>query len=151
IIRPGMPFTAPATPTFNYIDTYVHAKLNKLHIVPSEPCSDEAFLRRVFIDLLGLLPTPVERAKVLADTDPKKREKLVDVLLEREEFRDIWVMKWAELLQIRTVNGISEKGLQLYDKWLRDRIRSGVTIDRVVHELLAANGGTFENPAVNYF
>jgi hypothetical protein len=151
IVRPGTPFTAPRTPESNYIDALVNAKLNKLHVVPSGLCGDETFLRRVSIDLVGTLPTPAERAKFLADPDPKKREKLVDALLEREEFRDIWVMKWAELLQIRTVNGISQKALLLYDKWLRDRIRSGVTIDRVVRDLLQANGGTFENPAVNYF
>jgi hypothetical protein len=151
IVRSGAPFTAPRTPEFNYIDTYVHAKLNKLNIIPSELCTDETFCRRVYVDLTGLLPTPAERAKFLADPDPSKREKLVDALLEREEFRDLWVMKWAEMLQIRTVNGISEKALLLYDKWLRERIRSGVTIDRVVRELLQANGGTFENPAVNYF
>ncbi len=151
IVRPGSPFTDPKTPTFNYIDAHVHAKLNKLHVIPSEVCSDEVFLRRVYIDLVGLLPTPNERDKFLSDNDPKKREKLVDALLEREEFRDIWAMKWAEVLQIRTVNGISPKGLQLYDKWLRDKVRSGVTIDRIVREVIPANGGTFENPAVNYF
>ena len=151
IVRPGTPFTDPKTPTFNYIDEHVHAKLNKLHVVPSDVCSDEVFLRRVFVDLIGLLPTPAEREKFLADADPKKREKLVDVLLEREEFRDVWVMKWAELLQIRTINGISPKGLQLYDKWLRDKVRSGATIDAIVREVLPASGGTFENPAVNYF
>jgi hypothetical protein len=151
IVRPGTPFSAPQTPAFNYIDTHVHAKLNKLHILPAAVCSDEVFLRRVYIDIIGLLPTPAERERFLADPDPKKREKLVDALLEREEFRDIWVMKWAELLQIRTVNGISEKGLRLYDKWLRDKIRSGVTIDAIVRELLPASGGTFENPPVNYF
>ncbi|MBP3956001.1 DUF1553 domain-containing protein [Gemmata sp. G18] len=151
IVRPGTEFTDPKTPVFNYIDTHVYAKLNKLHVVPSEVCTDEVFLRRVYIDLLGLLPTPAEREKFLADTDTKKREKLVDALLNRGEFQDIWVMKWAEMLQIRTINGISQKGLQLYDKWLRDKIRGGATIDRVVRELLPAVGGTFENPAVNYF
>jgi len=151
IVRPDAPFTDPKTPAFNYIDQHVHAKLNKLHIVPSEVCSDETFLRRVTLDLIGLLPTPAERERFLADTDPKKREKLVDALLARDEFRDIWVMKWAELLQIRTVNGITPKGLHLYDKWLRDRVRSGATLDQIVRELLPASGGTFENPAVNYF
>ena len=151
IVRPGTPFTDPKTPAFNYVDEAVHAKLNKLHVVPSGVCSDEAFVRRVYVDLIGLLPTPAEREKFLADADPKKREKLVDALLEREEFRDIWVMKWAEVLQIRTVNGISPKGLQLYDKWLRDRVRGGASIAQVVRELLPAVGGTFENPAVNYF
>jgi hypothetical protein len=151
IVRAGTPFTPPQTAAFNDIDTHVHAKLNRLHIVPADLCGDETFLRRVYIDLIGLLPTPAERGQFLANPDPKKRAKLVDALLEREEFRDIWVMKWAELLQIRTVNGISQKALLLYDKWLRDRVRAGVTIDRVVRDLLQANGGTFENPAVNYF
>ncbi|HKB05806.1 MAG TPA: DUF1549 domain-containing protein, partial [Gemmataceae bacterium] len=151
IVRPGTPFTAPVTPAFNYIDTHVQAKLNKLHVVPSDPCTDEVFVRRVYLDLIGLLPTPAEREKFLADTDAKKREKLVDALLVREEFRDLWVMKWAEVFQIRTANGLSPKGLLLYDKWLRERIRSGATIDQVVRELLPASGGTFENPAVNYF
>jgi hypothetical protein len=150
-VRSGAPFTDPKTPEFNYIDSHVHAKLNKLHIIPSEVCSDEVFLRRVYIDLIGLLPTPAEREQFLTSTDPKKREKLVDSLLERVEFQDIWVMKWAEVLQIRTINGISQKGLQLYDKWLRDKIRGGATIDQVVRGVLPAVGGTFENPAVNYF
>jgi len=151
IVRPGTPFTDPKTPAFNYIDEHVHAKLNKLHVVPSEVCSDETFVRRAYVDLIGLLPTPAERAAFLADADAKKREKLVDKLIAREEFRDIWVMKWAELLQIRTINGISSKGLQLYDKWLREKVRGGASIDQIVKELLPAVGGTFENPAVNYF
>ncbi len=151
IVRSGKPFTDPKTPSFNYIDELVYAKLNKLHIVPSEVCSDEVFLRRVYIDMLGLLPTSQEHAKFTTDADPKKREKLVETLLEREEFKDIWVMKWAEVLQIRTVNGITPKGLQLYDKWLRNKIRGGATIDQVVKELLPAVGGTFDNPAVNFF
>jgi hypothetical protein len=151
IVRPGTPFQDPKTPTFNYIDTHVHAKLNKLHITPSEVCSDEVFLRRVYIDIVGLLPTTDERTKFLDDQDEKKREKLVDKLLEREDFRDLWVLKWAELLQIRTINGISPKAIQLYDKWLREKVRKGETIDKVLRELLPAVGGTFENPATNYF
>ena len=61
------------------------------------------------------------------------------------------MMKWAELLQIRTANGLSPKGLQRYDTWLRTRVREGATIDRIARELLPANGGSFENPAVSYF
>ena len=123
IVRPGASFVDPKTPAFNYIDQAVYTKLNRLHVVPSEVCDDEVFVRRVHID----------------------------TLLEREEFRDIWVMKWAEVLQIRTINGITPKGLRLYDKWLRDRVRAGDTIDRIVRDLIPAVGGTFENPAVNYF
>ena len=75
----------------------------------------------------------------------------MDALIDRDEFLDIWVMKWAELFQIWTVNGLSPKGLQRYDAWLRDRVRSGVTIDKIARELLPATGGSFENPAVSYY
>jgi hypothetical protein len=151
IVRPGTEFHSPGTASVNYIDTLVHAKLDRLNILPSEVCSDETFLRRVYIDLIGLLPTSQDRAKFLADTNPKKRLALVDSLLARSEFLDIWVMRWAELLQIRTANGLSPKGLQRYDTWLRDKVRAGVTIDKIARELLAATGGSFDNPAVSYF
>jgi hypothetical protein len=151
IVRPGDPFESPKTRAFNWIDTLVHAKLDRLHIAPSEVCDDETFLRRAYIDLIGLLPPSEKREAFLADTNPGKRAALADALTAREEFLDIWVMKWAELLQIRTANGLSPKGLQRYDSWLRDRVRSGVTIDRIAAELLSATGGSFDNPAVSYF
>jgi hypothetical protein len=151
IVRPGTEFHSPNTPAINYIDTLVNAKLDRLHVMPSEVCSDETFLRRAYIDLVGLLPSAEEREKFAADANPAKRAALVESLITRDEFLDIWVMKWAELLQIRTANGLSPKGLQLYDAWLRDRIRSGVTIDKIARELLPATGGSFDSPAVSYF
>ncbi|MDX2038354.1 MAG: DUF1549 and DUF1553 domain-containing protein [Isosphaeraceae bacterium] len=151
IVRPGTPFRSPGTPANNQIDVLVNRKLDRLHLLPSELCDDETYLRRVTIDLIGRLPTPEERRGFLADERKDKRRAYADSLIHRDEFDDVWVMKWAELLQIRTINGISPKGLQLYDRWLRDRVRSGVTIDRIARELIPAVGGTFENPAVNYF
>jgi hypothetical protein len=151
IVRPGTYFHSPGTPSVNYIDALINAKLERLNIIPSEVCSDETFLRRAYIDLIGLLPTSEDRANFLADTNPKKRLQVIDRLVARSEFLDIWVMRWAELLQIRTANGLSAKGLQRYDAWLRDKVRAGVTIDKIAHELLAATGASFDNPAVNYF
>jgi len=151
IVRPGTPYTPPNLVSKNYIDDLVQARWRDLHLLPSEVCSDEAFLRRAYIDLIGLLPTPQERTDFIADTDPQKRSKLIDDLLSRPDFQDVWVMKWAEMLQIRTVNGVSPKGLQLYDRWLRERIHAGATIDQVVQELIPATGGTFDNPATSYY
>jgi hypothetical protein len=151
IVRPGTPFESPKTKAFNWIDSLVHAKLDRLHVLPSDVCDDETFLRRAFIDLIGRLPSPVEREQFLADSRNEKRVLLADDLMKRAEFLDMWIMKWAELLQIRTTNGLSPKGLERYDSWLRDRIHSGVTIDRIAAELLAASGGSFDNPAVTYF
>ena len=151
IVRPGTPYRVPSLMSRNYVDDLVQARWKDLHLLPSEICSDEVFLRRAYIDLIGLLPTAQDLAEFVADRDPAKRNRLVDELLSRPEFRDMWVMKWAEMLQIRTVNGVSPKGLQLYDRWLRERIHSGTTIDQVVQELIPATGGTFDNPATSYY
>jgi hypothetical protein len=151
IVRPGSPFRSPDTPVHNEIDRLVYEKLNKLHVEPSSLCSDEVFLRRLFIDLIGLLPTSTEQTEFLNDTDPDKRTKVIDRLLARREFLDLWIMRLGELLQLRSNNGMSDKGLLLYDRWLRDRVHQGKPLDELLAELLPAQGGTFENPAVNYF
>lgn len=151
IVRPGTPFPGIDFPANNYIDELVAARFRELHLIPSELCSDETFLRRATLDLTGLLPSVEERRAFLASTATNKREQLVDTLLARPEFNDIWVMKIAEMLQIRTANGVSPKGLQRYDSWLRDKITSGATLDKVVRELIPATGGTFENPATHYY
>ncbi len=87
----------------------------------------------------------------MADADPKKREKLVDDLLSRKEFVEVWVMKWAELLQIRTTNQIAYKPMLRYYNWLQERIATNMPTDQMVRELLGANGGTFQNAATNYY
>jgi hypothetical protein len=151
VVRPGTPFTFPDVPAVNYIDELVHQRLRQLHVTPSEVCSDEVFLRRVYIDLIGLLPTPEQREAFLGDGSPDKRARLVDALLERPEFAEIWSMKWAETLQMRTANGASLKALQLYDAWLRSEVRAGTTIDQIIAQVIPATGGTFDNPAANYY
>jgi hypothetical protein len=91
----------------------------------------------------------------VADADPKKREKLVDQLLGRKEFVELWVMKFAELLRIRSDpnqnEGISYKAALLYFNWLQDQIGNNVPMDQVVQKLLSADGGTFDNPATNFY
>ncbi len=151
IVRPNKPFVFPAISANNYIDEFVYEHWKNLHLAPSGLSSDEEFLRRVSIDLLGLLPTPEELQRFVTDKAKNKREVMVDALLKRPEFTDLWVMKWAETLQIRSVSGMSPKGLDLYDKWLREKIRGGATVADVLHDVIPASGGTFENPASNYF
>lgn len=152
VLPKGLKYEDPKTPEFNYVDTLTHAKLRKLRITPSEVCTDEQFLRRVFIDITGTMPSAEEHAKFLADKDPKKRDNVVDQLLQRKEFVDIWVMKWAELLQVRTINNrVAKKPMLRYFNWLRDKIASNTPTDVMVKELLASKGGTFSSPATNYY
>jgi len=150
VLPKGLMYTPPAI-AGNYIDELVAAKLNKIRITPSGLCTDEQFLRRVTIDITGLLPTEEEYAAFMADADPSKRAKLVDRLLERKEFSEIWAMKWAELLMIKTTNQVSTKSAYLYANWLIDKIASNVPLDVMVQELLSASGGTFKSPPTNYY
>ncbi len=153
VIPENLQYTRPTMPEANYIDTLVHEKLHKLRIVPSGDCADEVFLRRAYLDIVGLIPTPEEHAKFMANTAPDRRDQLVDELLGRKEFTELWVMKFAELLQIRTnpTNQVSYKSTLLYFNWLQDRIARNVPFNKIVQELIASNGGTFKNPPTNYY
>ncbi|HEY1190882.1 MAG TPA: DUF1549 and DUF1553 domain-containing protein [Gemmata sp.] len=144
-------FTWTNPPEANYIDTLVNNKLKKLRIEPSGLCDDQTFVRRVYLDIIGGLPTPEEYARFMVSTVANKRELLVDELLGRKEFSELWVLKWAELLQIRSSNDVSYKAMLLYYGWLQEKIANNVPTDVWVKELLGANGGTFKNPATNYY
>ncbi len=152
VLPKDLQYTAPTEAPKNYIDELVNAKLHKLRMLPSGVCSDEAYLRRVTLDVTGLLPTPEEYETFLADADPLKRAKFVDMLLERKEFSELWAMKWAEIMRVRTIqNQVSGKAAYLYASWLTDKISNNVPINVMVQQLLSADGGTFKSPATNFY
>lgn len=151
VLPKGLQFDFPQTPENNYIDTLVNAKLKKLRIIPSELCDDESFLRRAYLDVIGVLPTVEEYQRFSNSKAANKRELLVDELLGRKEFAELWVLKWAELLQIRSSNQVSYKATLLYYNWLQDKIARNVPVNEWVQELLGASGGTFKNPPTNYY
>src|SRR5262249_25479471 len=151
VLPKGLKFDFPSVSENNYIDTLVHKKLRDLRIAPSESCTDEAFVRRVYVDVIGLLPTPEEYDRFMKNPATNKREALIDELLGRKEFAERWVMKWAELLQIKSSNTVSYKATLLYYNWLQDKISKNVPVNEWVQELLGASGGTFKNPATNYY
>ncbi len=152
VIPKDLPYHWPDVVARNYIDEAVYAKLKKLRLVPSEVCDDASFLRRAFLDITGTLPAAEETRKFGEDKDPGKREHLVDQLLGRKEFADLWVMKFAELLEIRSRdNEVYPKAALLYFEWLRDQLRTNVPLDRVVSNLLTAAGSTLRQPAANYY
>jgi len=159
VIPENLAFTYPEEPPLpgvtegaRAIDELVAAKLKSLRIAPSAVCDDETFLRRVTLDLVGLVPTLAERAAFLADPSSDKRARKVDELMVRKEFTELWVMRWAEILQIRSQgNEVSPKGAILYHQWLDRRIAANEPVDKMVRDLLTASGGTFDNPPTNYF
>jgi len=151
VLPKSVPYAPASAPPANYIDELVATKLRDLRIEPSAICSDEVFLRRATIDITGLLPTVDEYQAFVGDADPGKRAKLVDRLLARKEFSEIWAMKWANLLMIKSTGEVSEKSAFLYANWLTNQISNNVPLDQMVRELLGASGGTFKNPPTNYY
>ena len=140
------------TPQYNYIDTHVHNKLKRMKILPSDLCTDEEFVRRIYFDLTGLPPTPEQARSFLADTTATKvkREKLIDALVETPEFVDHWTHKWADLLQSNR-KFLGERGVWLFQQWIHQAIAQNRPYDQFVRDLITATGSTYANPAASYF
>jgi uncharacterized protein DUF1549/uncharacterized protein DUF1553 len=153
VIPKDAPYQFPAdVAANNYVDELVYAKLKKLRIGPSGICDDATFIRRAYLDLTGTLPTPEEVRRFVEDASTPKRTHLIENLLQRKEFTDLWVMKWAELLQIRSRNDeFSYKAALQYYNWLQDKLGSNVPINTIVKELVTASGSTLKNPAASYY
>ncbi len=139
-----------ALPRQNFVDEHVWNKLQALNITASEPIDDAKYLRRVYLDLIGRLPTPAESRQFLADTDPAKRPKLVDALLERPEYADHWATKWMDLLRPNPYR-VGIKAVINYDAWIREQFRRNVPYDQFVRELVTAQGSTWQHGAATLF
>jgi hypothetical protein len=143
-------FSWPAVPEVNYIDRHVIAKLRALRLLPSPLCSDGVFLRRVYLDTLGILPTVDEARAFLADGRPDRRARLIDRLLERPEFADFWALKWSDLLHSEE-KVLDRKGVQTFHQWIRQSLADGKPLNEFARELVAARGSTYENPPANFY
>ncbi len=139
--------------TKNRIDTLVTLALRKKKITPANPSSDEIFLRRVYLDVIGTLPEPTEARRFLEDRNPEKRAALIDALFERDEFADYWSLKWCDLLRVKAEFPINlwPNVVQAYHRWIHDAIRNNKSYDQFARELLTSSGSNFRNPPVNFY
>ncbi|MBI3868990.1 MAG: DUF1553 domain-containing protein [Verrucomicrobia bacterium] len=157
IARVVVPFTNAvdaqvfvAAPRRNFIDDLVLEKLEELRLPPSPRCSDEEFIRRAFLDTMGVLPTREEARQFLDSKDPKKRDRVIDALLARPEFVDYWTYKWSDLL---LVNGdrLRPSAMWSYYHWIRSRVAANQPWDAFVRDIVTARGSTLENGAANFY
>ena len=137
----------------NRIDSYVIAQLKSNGIPPSETCADEVFVRRVYLDAAGTLPSPSEVRQFLGDKDPGKRAKLIDALLERREFADYQALKWGDLLRIKAEfpSNLWPQAAHGYDRWVRRNLIMNTPYDQFVRQLLTVSGSNFHVPPVNFY
>lgn len=138
IVNPDLDLDFGKLTRRNFIDDELFKRLASLKVPPSPPASDPAFLRRVSLDLTGLQPQPEEVRKFLTDTDPEKRAKLVDRLIDSREFTLFWKIKIGDLLQITSTR--FGNGSSYYHTWLSERLAANTPWDEVVRTLLTALG-----------
>jgi len=135
------------------IDELVFGRLAARGLAPARECSDAVFLRRVYLDTLGVLPTRAEAERFLADTTPGRRAALVDDLLARPAFADHWAMRWADLLRVKAEYPVNlwPNAAQAYHRWLLESLREGMPMDRFARTLLVSNGSNFREGPVNFY
>lgn len=134
----------------NFVDEIVLDKLKTLRLPPSDPVGDAEFLRRVFLDTLGVLPTADETKAFLEDESPNKREQLIDRVLQRSEYVDYWTYKWSDLLLISS-NKLEGSAVWSFYSWLRESVEQNKPWDQLAREIVTARGSTLDNGATNFF
>jgi hypothetical protein len=144
---------AAAPPPQGRIDELVFARLAQLGVAPAHVCSDAVFVHRVFLDVIGTLPTAAEAKQFLDDQSPDKRAALIDRLFARDEFADYWAMKWGDLLRVKAEFPVNlwPNAAQAYHHWIHASLRADLPYDQFARELLTANGSNFRVGPVNFY
>jgi hypothetical protein len=145
-----LPSRADSELPANLVDREIYAKLRDLNIAPSAVCSDEELIRRLYLDLLGVLPSAGEVRQFLHSKDPTKRAALVDAVLERPEYADLQALIWADRLR-SDVRFHRVGGSRSYYRWLREEFAANRPLDKFASALLTARGPNFTNGQANYW
>jgi len=141
------------TASENYIDTHVFTQLRRLGIQPAAASTDEEFLRRVYLDLTGRIPTAEQAVQFLSDTRPDKRAILIDELLESPVWADRWAMFLGDLYR-NTINTPNlnrlQQGRDAFHYYILDSLRENKSYKDMAWELIEAQGNSFEAGQVNF-
>ena len=139
-------------PAFNYVDELVYAKQKRVKVAPARLCSDEEFLRRVYLDLTGLPPTVAELRKFIDDSRDMrvKRDEMIDRLIGSPAFVEHWTNKWADMLQVNA-KFLGAEGAGALRGWIRQAVESNKPYNELVYEVLTAKGANLDNPPASYY
>ena len=132
------------------IDRFTADQFRELRVSPTEPATDSVFVRRVYLDACGIVPTANEVRLFLEDTRPDKRERLIDELLTRPEFAEYWAQKWSDLLR-NEEKALDRKGVQVFHRWIKGWIADDKPLTEFAATVLAARGSTYSNPPTNFY
>jgi len=135
------------------IDHLVFAKLEKEKLQPTAPVTDDVFVRRIYLDIAGRIPTFKETTDFLADKSADKRSKLIDALLASDGYVQHFANYWGDILRVKSqlTMGNSQPAGAAYGNWVRESLKANKPYDQMVQQMLTANGKTYENGAVGYY
>ena len=153
VFRASIPLGLPVTnlpPSRNLVDDHVFGKLKKLGIPPSAMCDDSSFVRRVYLDVTGRLPTAEQARTFVESNDKAKRDKLIDQLLDSPGYGDYFGNKWAMVLRNRRVPQRLAVSYRFHD-FIRRSLQDNVPYDQFVRSVLAASGDVEVNPAAAWY
>lgn len=134
----------------NFVDERVIAKLQGLNIQPSKDADDATFIRRAYVDAAGVLPSAEEVEQFLADKRADKRARMIDSLLERDEFVDYWAYKWSDLMLVSS-RKLRQPSMWAFYSWIRDGVKADKPWDQFARDIFTGTGSTKDNGALNYF
>ena len=139
----------PETP----VDKPVVLRWRQLGITPAGTCSDAVFIRRVYLDVIGTLPSALEARDFILDRSPDKRRRLINRVLDRDEFADFWAMKWGDLLRVKAEFPINlwPNAARAYHHWIHSCLQDNMPYNRFVREMLTASGSNFRVGSVNFY
>jgi hypothetical protein len=142
-------WTTPA----NVIDSKVAVALSKYKVQLRKPSSDEVFIRRVYLDMIGTLPTPKETTSFLQNKQTNKRSQLIESLFSRDEYADYWSLKWCDILRVKSEYPINlwPNAVQTYHRWIHDSIQRNQPYDKFAMALLTSTGSNFQDPPANFY
>ncbi len=135
------------------LDRHVLAGLSAKGIEPAPSCSDEVFLRRIYLDIIGMVPEPEDVKEFLKNSHPDKRSILIDSLVERNEFAEYWSLKWCDILRVKAEFPINlwPNAVQAYHRWILSSLKENKPYDLFARQILTASGSNFRVPQVNFY
>ncbi len=150
IPRPGISADLPVLPVRSPIDELVSSRLKLLGIPPSAPADDATFLRRLFLDTIGRLPTSDETREFLKQTNADKRTRWIEQVLSRDEYADFWALKWADILLVDRQK-LGDRGAFEFHRWLKEQFATNRPYDEWASELITATGNSAKSGPANFY
>ncbi|HWQ54033.1 MAG TPA: DUF1553 domain-containing protein [Bryobacteraceae bacterium] len=145
--RAVMPAAAPAIPRRNVIDVEIFNTLAAHNVTPAALSTDQEFVRRIYLDLTGRIPSPDDVRNFLANGSPGRRDDLIDRLIYSPEFEDRWIMWLGDLLQnASAATNVNRRvgGRDAFYNWIKGSVVANKSLKEIAHEAIAATGNSFD-------